>query len=89
VTGFAPLTFLLTVYWWILLLHVIFSWIPRPPEPLMPFVLGVRRLVEPVVAPLRRVIPPLRLGGIALDLSILVVFFGVAILRGIVASIGL
>jgi YggT family protein len=84
-----PLSFLLTVYWWILLLHVIFSWIPRPPEPMMPFVLGIRRLVDPVVAPLRRVIPPLRLGGIALDLSILVVFFGVSILRGVFASMGL
>jgi YggT family protein len=80
------LLFLLNVYWWVLLLHVIFSWVPRPPEPLMPFVLGVRRLVEPVVAPIRRVIPPLRIGGVALDLSILVLFFGVAILRSVVAS---
>lgn len=87
--GFAPLSFVLTVFWWVLLLHVIFSWIPRPPEPIMPFVLGVRRLVEPVAAPLRRAIPPLRLGGIALDLSIIVLFIGVAILRGIVGSIGL
>lgn len=83
-----PLSFLLGVYWWVLLLHVIFSWIPRPPEPIVPFVLGIRRLVEPVAAPLRRVIPPLRLGGVALDLSILVLFFGVAILRGVVASMG-
>ena len=72
----STLTLLLEVYFFVLLAYVIFSWVPRPPEPLMPFVLGVRRLVEPVVAPLRRVIPPLRLGGIALDLSILVVFFG-------------
>lgn len=84
-----PVSFLLSVFWWILLLHVIFSWIPRPPEPIVPFVLGVRRIVEPVAAPLRRVIPPLRLGGIALDLSILVLFFGLMILRGIVAGMGL
>jgi YggT family protein len=83
-----PLSLLLEIYWWVLLAHVIFSWIPRPPEPIMPFVLGVRRLVEPVVAPLRRVIPPLRLGGIALDLSILVLFFGVAILRQVARAAG-
>lgn len=78
------LCLLLQIYWFVLLLHVIFSWVPRPPEPIVPFVLGVRRLVEPVAAPLRRVIPPLRLGGVALDLSILVLFFGVVILRGVV-----
>ncbi len=83
------ISFLLGLYFWVLLAHVIFSWIPRPPEPLMPFVLGVRMLVEPLAAPLRRVIPPLRLGGIALDLSILILFFGVRILQALFASIGL
>jgi YggT family protein len=78
------LCLLLQIYWFVLLLHVIFSWVPRPPEPIVPFVLGVRRLVEPVAAPLRRVIPPLRLGGVGLDLSILVLFFGVIILRSII-----
>lgn len=80
---------LLGLYWWVLLLHVIFSWVPRPPEPLMPFVLGVRRLVEPVAAPIRRVLPPLQIGGVGLDLSILVLFFGVVILQGIFQSMGL
>jgi YggT family protein len=78
------LCLLLQIYCFVLLLHVIFSWVPRPPEPIVPFVLGVRRLVEPVAAPLRRVIPPLRLGGVGLDLSILVLFFGVIILRSII-----
>lgn len=87
--GFGLLSTLLGAYWWVLLAHVIFSWIPRPPEPIMPLVLGVRALVEPLAAPLRRVIPPLRLGGIALDLSILILFFGVAILRNVLSSFGL
>jgi len=88
VTG-GPLSTLLTVFWFILLLHVIFSWIPRPPEPIVPFVIGVRRIVEPLAAPLRRVIPPLRLGGVALDLSIIVLFLALMILRSVVASQGL
>jgi len=83
------ISFLLGLYFYVLLAHVIFSWVPRPPEPIMPFVIGVRRLVEPVAAPIRRVLPPLRIGGIALDLSILVLFFGVQILRGVFASVGL
>ena len=84
-----PLSTLLTVFWFILLLHVIFSWIPRPPKPIVPFVIGVRRIVEPLAAPLRRVIPPLRLGGVALDLSIIVLFLALMILRSVVASQGL
>ena len=80
---------LLGLYFYVLLAHVIFSWVPRPPEPIVPFVLGVRKLVEPVAAPIRRVLPPLRIGGIALDLSILVLFFGVTILQGVFRSIGL
>jgi YggT family protein len=87
--GYGPISLLLEVFWWVLLLHVIFSWVPRPPEPIVPFVLGVRRVVEPVAAPLRRVLPPLRIGGVALDLSILVLFFGVRILSGIVLRMGL
>ncbi len=80
---------LLGLYFYVLLAHVIFSWVPRPPEPIMPFVIGVRKLVEPVAAPIRRVLPPLRIGGIALDLSILVLFFGVSILQGVFSSMGL
>jgi YggT family protein len=84
-----PVTLLLTIYLFVLLLHVIFSWVPRPPEPIVPFVLGVRRLVEPLAAPLRRAIPPLRLGGVGLDLSIIVLFIGVRILMSITSRLGI
>ncbi|MEX2532759.1 MAG: YggT family protein [Nitriliruptoraceae bacterium] len=83
------LSLLLYVYWWILILHVIFSWVPRPPEPIQPFVLGIRALVEPVARPIRRVLPPLQIGGVGLDLSILVLFFGVSLLRSILLGMGL
>jgi len=83
VTGSRPvaavLVLLLDAYRIVLIAYVILSWVPRLPEPLVPFQLGVRRLVDPVLAPLRRVIPPLRLGGGALDLSILVLFFGISL----------
>jgi YggT family protein len=90
VTG-GVLCLLLNIYWFILLAHVIFSWVPKPPEPLLPFVRGVRRLVEPVAAPLRRVIPGVPLGGsgVRLDLSILVLFFGVLLLQGVICPLGL
>lgn len=75
------LCLLLQAYWLVLFLHVILSWVPRPPEPILPLVRGVHRLVEPLAGPLRRRIPPLRLGGVGLDLSIIVLFLIVYILQ--------
>jgi YggT family protein len=53
------------------------SW--RPGRPLV-YVLEVAySITDPPLKALRRVIPPLRLGGIALDLSFLVLFVGISI----------
>lgn len=73
--------FLITAYSVVLLAYVIFSFVPRPPEPIQPAVRGIRALVDPLAAPLRRLIPPVPLGGVALDLSILILFFAVIILQ--------
>lgn len=83
------ISFALQLYWYVLLLYVIFSWVPNPPDALRPFIVGVARLVEPLAAPLRRTIPPLRIGVVALDLSIIVLFIGVSLLRNVFASAGL
>lgn len=74
----------LTVFWILLLVRVIFSWIPRPPEPLLVVNDVAMKATDWAVAPLRNAIPPVRMGGVALDLSILVLFFGVNILQGII-----
>jgi YggT family protein len=66
------ISFALQMYWYVLLLYVIFSWVPNPPDAL-----------------LRRTIPPLRIGMVALDLSIIVLFIGVRLLSGLFASVGL
>lgn len=84
---FSSLSTALFLYTLVLLAYVIFSWVPRPPEPLVPIRLGSAAMVDPVLRPLRGIIPPLRLGGIALDLSIIVVFIGVRILQGVLARI--
>ncbi len=75
------LCLLLQAYQIVLIAHVIFSWVPRPPEPILPLVRFIRSLVEPVAAPIRRAIPPARLGGIGLDLSIIILFFAVYLLQ--------
>ncbi|MFV2016983.1 YggT family protein [Micromonospora sp. LOL_023] len=41
----------------------------------------LHKLTEPVLAPVRRVLPPLRLGGVAIDLSFIVVFLAIAVVR--------
>ena len=62
------LIILLQLYSYILLIRVILSWVN--PNPYNPIVQILYRLTEPVLAPIRRVLPPM--GG--LDLSPLVVF---------------
>ncbi len=42
---------------------------------------GVRAVTEPALAPVRRVLPPLRLGSVALDTSFIAVFIAVVLLR--------
>ena len=65
----------------ILLARVILSWVPRPPEPIQPLARGVHVITEPVLAPLRRVLPAVPVGGVSLDLSVLVAFFLLIILQ--------
>ena len=43
------------------------------------------RVTEPVIAPVRRALPPVRIGGVAIDLAFTVVFFATVILRSVVS----
>ena len=45
---------------------------------------GVTAVTEPVLAPVRRLIPPLRVGGVAIDLAFIIVFFAVVLLRSLI-----
>lgn len=48
---------------------------------------AVYSVTDPPLRALRRVIPPLRIGGIALDLSFIVLFLLVQVLRGLVRAV--
>lgn len=74
------------LYTLVMLAYVIFSWVPRPPEPLIPIRLGSAAMVDPLLRPLRGRIPPLRLGGIALDLSIIILFIGARLLQSLLGA---
>lgn len=47
----------------------------------------IYRLTEPVLAPVRRVVRPVRLGGVLFDLSVTLVFVAVVVLQQLVAGI--
>jgi YggT family protein len=42
------------------------------------------RLTEPVIGPVRRVLPPVRIGDVQLDLAFTVVFLATVVLRALV-----
>jgi YggT family protein len=76
------------VYFYAVFIWVILSWIRvSSTHPLGRLQVFLDRIIYPVILPLRRVIPPIRLGGGALDLSPIVLLIGVRLLRGVVASL--
>lgn len=78
------LCLLLVAYRYVLIIYVVLSWVPRPPEPILPLVRGVRAIVDPLLRPLRDIIPGVPIGGVRLDLSIIVLFLATSILAGVV-----
>jgi YggT family protein len=48
---------------------------------------ALHAVTEPVLGPVRRVVPPLRLGSVAIDLAFIVVFAAVLLARQLVVSI--
>ena len=77
----------ITVYTIILFVKVIVSWAVlfgiRPPVsgPLRWAFELLDDVTEPVLRPLRAIIPPIRAGGVGLDVSVIVAFVILAILR--------
>jgi YggT family protein len=58
----------------VLIVRALLSWFPvRPGSALIPVQRALAAVTEPVLRPIRRILPPVRAGGMAIDLSILVV----------------
>jgi YggT family protein len=77
------LILLLQVYTWVLLARALVSWIPNL-DPYHPAVQVLYKLTEPVLEPIRKLIPPL--GGF-MDISIIVAFFALIVLEQLLRSI--
>lgn len=72
---------LLNLYALVVLVRILMSWIRIEPDtPVASIYSVVFNLTEPVLGPLRRAIPPVRLGMAALDLSPIIVFVVIRII---------
>ncbi len=85
---FEILCIALQVYVVILIVRIVLSYVTRLPEPLIPARDLVVAVTEPILGPLRRLIPPARLGGGAFDFSPLIAFFGVQLLQIVICPLG-
>lgn len=65
--------------------RIILSWFPMSPgSALVPLNRFLYTTTEPVLGPVRRVLPPVRMGAVGLDLSPFIVLIGLQILAGLV-----
>jgi YggT family protein len=79
------IVWLLRIYLYAVIAWIILSWIRVSPDhPVARLSLWLDRIIYPVMLPLRRVIPPLRLGGALLDLSPIVLIIAIQILIRII-----
>ena len=77
------LALLAQLYSWVLLARALVSWITNL-DPYHPAVQVLHNLTEPVLEPIRKLIPPL--GGF-MDISIIVAFFALMVLEQLLRSI--
>ena len=71
---------LLSLYSWVIIAAALISWVS--PDPRNPVVMFLRRATEPVLAPIRRLVPPWKTGG--LDLSPLIVLIAIQFVERVV-----
>ena len=78
---------LIQLYVLLLVVRVVMSWFPISPNGPAETVAGFLYMVtDPVLVPLRRLLPPVRMGAMALDLSPIVAFFALTVLKRILCS---
>jgi len=69
--------FLLTALYWLILVRALLSWVN--PDPFNPIVQFLGKVTEPILAPIRKVLPPAFRFGI--DISPIIAFLGIMFLR--------
>jgi len=86
----ALVSFLLLLLQVLLIARAVLDWSVAIAGPSMPgsfrsrLTRGVHAVTEPILAPVRRVLPPLRFGNVGIDLSFIVVFLAIVIIRSFI-----
>ena len=73
---------LLSIYSWVIIAAALISWVN--PDPRNPIVMFLRQVTEPVLSPIRRLLPPWKTGG--LDLSPLIVLLAIQFVERVILS---
>ncbi len=90
---FEVLSVLLLVFWLLLLARLVFDLVQafsrdwRPRGPLLVVLELIYSVTDPPLRLLRRIIPPLRLGQVQLDLAFLILLIGTNILISVARSL--
>jgi YggT family protein len=74
------LGWLLGLYSWVIIAAALISWVS--PDPRNPIVMFLRQVTEPVLAPVRRFLPPWKTGG--LDFSPLIVILAIQFVERVI-----
>ncbi|MHB1605149.1 MAG: YggT family protein [Leptospirales bacterium] len=67
----------MTLYSWIIIIRALLSWVS--PDPGNPIVRILDMITEPVLAPLRKLVPPEKLAG--MDISPLIAIFLIQVIQ--------
>jgi len=85
VSGVQIVRDILQAYVIVLFARALLSWFPvHAGSPLLPVIRVLDRLTEPVLGPIRRILPPVRAGGMAIDLSIIVAIIVVELVASLI-----
>ena len=81
----AIICLLINLYTIVIFGAILLSWFPMEPgTPTARLYTVLWRLTDPGMGPIRRTIPPVRLGTMALDMSPFIVLIGLSILRAVI-----
>lgn len=87
------LLFVLWIAFILLIARFVLDWVQmlarhwRPRGIVLVFCEGLYSVTDPPLRAVRRVIPPLRLGAITLDLSLMILIIGIIVLQNIVGAV--
>ena len=78
---------LIYIYMLVIFARLIMSWFPPTPGTTYAQIFdGFVRVTEPVLGPVRAMLPPVRMGAMGLDLSLIVVFLVGILLQRIICG---